>query len=97
MCDKNAIVFIDNGNISNMDLYQDDLHLLERGKCLLAKNFIFVLNVSLNMQTLPSNRNKALLDCSGVKDSQISRDLRLQQKKSSFWLSEYQWPKNQNK
>ena len=49
MCKKNGIVFIDNGNISNMDLYQDGLHLLERGKCLLAKNFIFVLNNFLNM------------------------------------------------
>ena len=42
MCKKNGIVFIDNGNISNMDIYQDGLHLLERGKCLLANNFIFV-------------------------------------------------------
>ena len=49
MCKKNGIVFIDNGNISNMDLYQDGLHLLERGKCLLANNFIFVLNNFLNI------------------------------------------------
>ena len=26
VCNKKGIVFIDNGNISNMDLYQDDLH-----------------------------------------------------------------------
>ena len=51
MCKKNGIVFIDNGNISNMDLYQDGLHLLERGKCLLANNFIFVLNNFLNINT----------------------------------------------
>ena len=51
MCKKNGIVFIDNGNISNMDLYQDGLHLLERGKCLLANNFIFVLNNFLNIHT----------------------------------------------
>ena len=44
MCKKNGIVFIDHGNISHMDLHQDGLHLLERSKCLLAKNFIFVLN-----------------------------------------------------
>ena len=43
MCKKNGLVFIDNGNISNMDLYQDSLHLLERGKCLLANNFIFCI------------------------------------------------------
>ena len=29
MCNKNSMVFIDNGNIPNMDLYQDDVHLLE--------------------------------------------------------------------
>ena len=52
MCKKNGIVLIDNGNVSNMDLYQDGFHLLERGKCLLAKNFIFVLNNFLNMHTL---------------------------------------------
>ena len=51
MCKKNGIVFIDNGNISNMDLYQEHLRLLERVKCLLAKNFIFVLNNFLNMNT----------------------------------------------
>ena len=51
MCKKNSIIFIDNGNISGMDLYRDGLHLLERGKCLLAKNFIFVLNNFLNMHT----------------------------------------------
>ena len=51
MCKKNSIVFIDNGNISNMDLYQDGMHLLERGKYLLANNSIFVLNNFLNMHT----------------------------------------------
>ena len=51
MCRKNGIVFIDNGNISNMDLYQNDVHLLERDKYLLAKNFIFVLNNFLNMHS----------------------------------------------
>ena len=30
MCKKKGIVFIVNGNISDMDLYQDGLHLLER-------------------------------------------------------------------
>ena len=42
MCKTHAIIFFDNGNISDMDLYQDELHLLERGKCLLATNFIYV-------------------------------------------------------
>ena len=51
MCKKNRIVFIDNGNISNLDLYQNCLDLLERGKCLLANNFIFVLNNLSNIHT----------------------------------------------
>ena len=51
MCKKNGIVFVDNGNISNMDLHQDDLHLMKRGKCLLAKNFTLILNNFLNMLT----------------------------------------------
>ena len=51
VCKKNGIVFIDDGNISNMDLYQDGLHLLERGKSSLEKNFIFVLNNFLNMHS----------------------------------------------
>ena len=51
ICKKNGVAFIDNGDISSMDLYQDSLHLLERGKCLLVKNFIFVLNNFLNMHT----------------------------------------------
>ena len=50
MCKKNGIILTDNGNIFNIDLYQDGLHLLESGKCL-AKNFIFVLNNFLNMHT----------------------------------------------
>ena len=40
MCKTHEIVFIDNGNIS--DIYQDKLHLLERCKCFLAMNFIYV-------------------------------------------------------
>ena len=51
MCNKNGLFFIDNGNTSNMDLYQDGSHLLERGKCLLANSFIFVLNNFLNMHS----------------------------------------------
>ena len=51
MCNKNGLFFIDNGNTSNMDLYQDGSHLLERGKCLLANSFIFVLNNFINMHS----------------------------------------------
>ena len=45
-------------NIFNMDLYEDGLHLLERGKCLLVKNFIFVLNNLLNMHTHTPSFNR---------------------------------------
>ena len=34
-----------------MDLYQDGLHLLERGEWLLANNFIFILNNVLYIHT----------------------------------------------
>ena len=34
-----------------MDLYQDGLHLLESGKCLLANNFIFLSNNFLSMHS----------------------------------------------
>ena len=51
MCKKKGIVFIDSGNISNMDLYQDDLHLLERGKCLLANNFFLDKNHNIFQTT----------------------------------------------
>ena len=66
MCKKNGIVFIDSENISNMDLYQDGLRLLERGKCLLAYNFIFVLNNFLNIHTyyIPENVAKHSGECS---------------------------------
>ena len=65
MCKKNGIVFIDSENISNMDLYQDGLRLLERGKCLLAYNFIFVLNNFLNIHTyyIPENVAKHSVEC----------------------------------
>ena len=51
MFKKNGIGFIDSGSISNMYFYQDGLHLLERGKCLLTKNFIFAVNNFLNMHS----------------------------------------------
>ena len=52
-----------------MDLYQDAFHLQERGKWLLANNFIFLLNNCA--LTPPFNRHKAPLDCSEEKDLQI--------------------------
>ena len=37
-------VYIDNRNIKSDCLYQDGLHLLDTGKNILERNFIFVLN-----------------------------------------------------
>lgn len=44
LCKKLEIVYIDNRNIFGIHLFKDGLHLLESGKQMLAKNFIFNLN-----------------------------------------------------
>ena len=43
-CGDNGFVYIDNRNIKGDCLYQDGLHLLDTGKKILERNFIFVLN-----------------------------------------------------
>ena len=40
----NGFVYINNRNIKGDCLYQDSLHLLDTGKKILKRNFIFVLN-----------------------------------------------------
>ena len=47
MCEYNTLGYINNGNISNIHLFDDNLHLLESGKCILANNFICRLNYFL--------------------------------------------------
>ena len=42
-CGDNGFVYIDNRNIKGDCLYQDGLHLLDTGKKILERNFIFVL------------------------------------------------------
>ena len=44
MCKHNSFEYINNGNISNIHLFEDGFHLLESGMCLLANNFICKLN-----------------------------------------------------
>ena len=44
LCQKLEIAYIDNRNIIGAHLYNDGLHLLDTGKQILAKNFIFNLN-----------------------------------------------------
>lgn len=44
ICREKGFIFIDNKNIEFDDLYEDGLHLLEKGKIKLARNFIDFLN-----------------------------------------------------
>ena len=43
-CSTNGLYYIDNRNIRADCLYKDDLHLLDKGKIVLANNFIINLN-----------------------------------------------------
>ena len=43
-CGDNGFVYIHNKNLKGDCLYQDSLHLLETGKKILERNFVFVLN-----------------------------------------------------
>ena len=40
LCRSNWFMFINNSDITEMDLADDGLHLKESGKCILANNFI---------------------------------------------------------
>ena len=42
MCEHNTLGYINNGNISNIHLFDDGLHLLEPGMCILATFFFFI-------------------------------------------------------
>ena len=61
MCKHNSFGYINNGNISNIHLFDNGLHLLEPGMCVLANNFIFRLNYfftdacTLSERTILSN------------------------------------------
>ena len=45
MCQKNNnFIFVDNSNISNIHLFDDGLHLLESGRCILANNITDRIN-----------------------------------------------------
>ena len=45
--EHNSLGYINNGNVSNIHLFDDGLHLLESGICILANNFICRLNYFL--------------------------------------------------
>ena len=40
MCKNNNFIFVDNSNISNIHLFDDGLHLMESGRCILVNNVI---------------------------------------------------------
>ena len=44
MCKNNNFIFVDNSNVSNIHLFDDGLHLLESGRCILAYNVIDRIN-----------------------------------------------------
>ena len=45
--EHNSLGYINNGNISNIHLFDDGIHLLESGMCILANNYICRLNYFL--------------------------------------------------
>ena len=44
MCKKNNFIFVDNSNISNVHQFDDGLHLVKSGRCILANNVIARIN-----------------------------------------------------
>ena len=50
MCKKNSLVYMDNANIPKSCLFTDGLHIVEKGKCIFANNFINILNSFLGIQ-----------------------------------------------
>ena len=54
MCKNNNFIFVDNGNISNIHLFDDGLHLVESGRCILANNVIDRINNFFNFINTPS-------------------------------------------
>ena len=44
MCKNNNFSFVNNSNISNIHLFDDGLHLVESGRCILANNVIDNIN-----------------------------------------------------
>ena len=44
MCKNNSFIFVDNSNTSNIHLFDDGLHLVESGRCILENNVIDRIN-----------------------------------------------------
>ena len=56
MCKHKSFGYINNGYISNINLFDDDLHLLESGTCILANSFIFRIIFFFADALTPSKR-----------------------------------------
>ena len=48
-CSGSGLIYVDNRNISGLDLCQDNPHLLQSGKKILYNNFILYLNSNFLM------------------------------------------------
>ena len=57
MCKNNNFIFVDNSNISSIHLFDDDLHLVESGRCILANNVIDQINNFLLAHAHHPNRH----------------------------------------
>ena len=53
VCVKIGFYFIDNSAVMERDLWKDGVHMVESGKCLVAKNFICNLNNFLGIRNHP--------------------------------------------
>ena len=49
-CKENSLVYISHANIPKSCLFTDGLHLVGNGKCILANDFIDILNSFLEIQ-----------------------------------------------
>ena len=53
-CRRNGFKFIDNGVVSEIDLWTDGIHVIESGKLIIANNLIISLNYFLEFMNLVS-------------------------------------------
>ena len=58
-CQKYCWFYVDKRNIRGNYLYKDDLHLMEEGKIILARNLIFCLNKATSKNFLDYNFRQA--------------------------------------
>ena len=70
MCKNNNFIFVNNSNISNIYLFNDDLHLVESCRCILENNVIDSLNNFLLTQLHHTNIHTyhAVINRSSLRD-----------------------------